>query len=121
VRLTPFPCWKNLSPQSYRQRIADLIEAITEEAQVARACSGSQPLGPEAIRQQTPGTRPEKLKKSPAPRFHAFRKTARQSLYEAFALFVAAFREASERFRKGETGVKFPVGSFPPGCPFVMA
>ena len=121
VRLTPLPCWKHLSPENYRQRIADLIEAITEEAQVARARSGSQPFGPEAIRQQTPGTRPEKLKKSPAPRFHAFRKKARQSLYEAFALFVAAFREASERLRKGEMNVRFPIGSFPPGQPFVMA
>jgi hypothetical protein len=121
VRLTPLPCWKHLSPEGYRNRIAGLIEAITEEAQAERARTGSPPLGSEAIRQQIPGTRPEKLKKSPAPRFHAFRKKARQSLYETFALFVAAFREASERLRKGETGVRFPIGSFPPGQPFIMA
>jgi hypothetical protein len=121
VRLTPLPCWKHLSPEAYRKRIADLIEAITEEAQIARSRSGAQPLGPEAICQQTPGTRPEKLKKSAAPRFHAFRKTARRMLYEAFATFVAAFREASEKLRKGETNVRFPVGSFPPSRPFVTA
>jgi hypothetical protein len=121
VRLTSLPCWRHLCPERYRKRIADLIESITEEAQVARARSGSQPLGPEAICQQTPGIRPERLKKSPAPRLHAFGKTARQSLYEAFALFVAAFREASEKLRQGELNVRFPIGSFPPGRPFVMA
>jgi apolipoprotein N-acyltransferase len=26
VRLTPPPCWKDLSPEAYRKRIADLIE-----------------------------------------------------------------------------------------------
>lgn len=121
VQLTPLPCWKHLSPEAYRKTIAALVEAITEEARVARASSGSQPLGPEAIRRQVPGMRPEKLKRSPAPRFHAFRKTARRTLYEAFATFVAAFREASERLRRGETNVSFPVGSFPPGLPFVTA
>ena len=90
-------------------------------APIRRAATGAQPRGPEAIREQKPGTRPEKLKKSPAPLFHAFLKTARRSLYEGFALFVAAFREASEKLRKGDEGARFPAGSFPPGRPFVTA
>ncbi len=121
VRLTPLPCWKHLSPEAYRKRIEYLVEAVTEEARIARLGSGVQPLGPEAICKQTPGTRPEKLKKSAAPRFHAFHKAARRTLYEAFAAFVAAFRDASERLRSGEDNVRFPAGSFPPGRPFVTA
>ncbi len=121
VRLTPLPCWKHLSPEAYRKKITDLIETITEEAQLVRSRSGAQPLGPDAICRQTPGTRPEKIKRSAAPRFHAFGKSARRMLYEAFALFVAAFREASEKLRRGEDSVRFPAGSFPPGRPFVMA
>jgi hypothetical protein len=35
-------------------------------------------------------------------------------------MFVAAFREAAEKLKTGElSAVSFPVGSFPPGLPFV--
>jgi len=33
--------------------------------------------------------------------------------------FVAAYREASEKFRAGNRTVTFPLGSFPPALPFV--
>jgi hypothetical protein len=36
-------------------------------------------------------------------------------------MFVAAFREASERLRSGDRMARFPLGSFPPGLPFVRA
>lgn len=32
---------------------------------------------------------------------------------------VAAFREASERLRRGDRYAPFPAGSFPPALPFV--
>jgi hypothetical protein len=38
---------------------------------------------------------------------------------EAYAWFVAAYREAAEKLRKGNLGARFPVGSFPPALPFV--
>jgi hypothetical protein len=49
-----------------------------------------------------PQTRPEKLKKSPAPLFHAASKDARQGLRAAYGLFLAAFREAAERLKAGD-------------------
>jgi hypothetical protein len=106
-------------PEDHRARIEDLVQSIVTEAEAKRARSRKEPLGPEAIRRQKAGTRPEKLKKSPAPYFHAFRKKVRGALYEGFALFVAEYREASEKLRAGERNVRFPLGCFPPGPPFV--
>ena len=59
------------------------------------------------------------LKTSPAPLFHAATRRIRERLREAYALFVAAFREAAERLRAGEVDVAFPSGSFPPALPWV--
>jgi hypothetical protein len=73
------------------------------------------------VRQQEPGTRPEKLKKSPATDFHAFRKRVRKALYESLSLFLAAYRVASEKLRVGDKTASFPMGCFPPGLPFVGA
>jgi hypothetical protein len=79
------------------------------------------PLGPAGVRAQNPETRPKKIKKSPAPFFHALRKKVRKVLWEAYGLFLAAFREAAEKLRAGDRSVVFPPGSFPPRLPFVEA
>ncbi|MFL6291502.1 MAG: hypothetical protein ACJ759_11465, partial [Thermoanaerobaculia bacterium] len=80
---------------------------------------GREPLGREAILSQHPQTRPERLKKSPAPLFHAASKDARQGLKAAYGLFLAAFREAAERLKAGDRLARFPNGCFPPALPFV--
>src|SRR3954464_11201076 len=54
---------------------------------------------------QNPLRRPKKTKKSPAPAFHAY------------ALFVAAYRDAAEKLRAGVRNVVFPDGCFPPALP----
>lgn len=117
--LVPLPCWKDLSPESYRARIASLIQQIEEDAAALREASGRQPLGADAIQRQDPRTEPNRTKKSPAPRFHAIRKRVRKELYQAYSLFVQAYREAAERLSSGDRAVSFPAGSFPPPLPFV--
>jgi hypothetical protein len=92
---------------------------IEAEAQARRESQGKEPLGREAILAQEPHSKPVRSKKSPAPRFHAFRKSVRRELYEAYAWFVGAFREASEKLRSGDRTARFPPGSFPPALPFV--
>jgi hypothetical protein len=119
LTLTPLPCWKDLSPERYRQRIENLVGEIIGEAEQARAQTGASPLGAEEVCRQNPETRPTKMKKSAAPLFHAFRKKVRQELYEAYATFVAAFREAADLLRAGTKTYRFPIGCFPPGLPFV--
>jgi hypothetical protein len=121
VWLSPLPCWSHLAPAVYRGRIREMVQEIDEAAAAARAESLIPPLGPEGVRAQNPETRPRKIKKSPAPAFHALRKAVRKALWEAYGHFVAAFREAAERWREGDRNVAFPVGSFPPALPFVEA
>src|SRR5687767_6732984 len=96
VTLSQLPCWRHLSPEVYRDLVAGLVREIESDAAAERKLTGREPLGPEAILSQHPQTRPEKLKKSPAPLFHAASKEARQGLRAAYSLFLAAFREGAE-------------------------
>ena len=117
--LSPLPCWEHLPPEQYRDRVAGLIEQIEAEGRAERESKGVEPLGVEAILRQNPTTRPNKTKKSPAPRVHAASKAARKVFREAYSAFVAAFREAAERLKAGDRSARFPAGSFPPAMPFV--
>jgi REP element-mobilizing transposase RayT len=121
VVLSQLPCWKHLTPEEYRSRIAELVREIEETAATARQESLIKPLGIDGIRAQDPETRPKKLKKSPAPFVHAATKAARKAMWEAYSTFVAAFREAAEKLKAGDRNVVFPIGSFPPRLPFVAA
>ena len=121
VELSQLPCWRHLSPGSYRELVAGLVREIDAEAAAERKRTGREPLGAEAILRQHPHTCPNKTKKSQAPRFHAASKAAREGLRQAYGLFLAAFREAAERLKAGDFMAKFPNGCFPPGLPFVAA
>jgi len=117
--LSPLPCWKHLPPEEYRERVRTLVGDLEQEAAVAREAAGIPTLGPEAILSQDPHHRPERIAKSPAPFVHAASKAARLALYQSYAWFVAAFREAAEKLRRGDRTACFPAGSFPPALPFV--
>ena len=119
LTLDPLPCWSGLPDNLYRARIASLLDQIEEKALAEQKRQGRAPLGHAGILSQDPHGKPVRSKKSPAPRFHAFRKTVRQELYEAYSWFVAAFRTASEKLRSGDLTANFPPGSFPPALPFV--
>jgi hypothetical protein len=97
------------------------MEQIESEAAAELAHAGREPLGVDAVLRLDPETCPARSKKSPAPMFHAATKAVRKAFWEGYALFVAAFREASERLRSGDRTARFPLGSFPPGLPFVTA
>jgi len=116
--LSPLPCWKHLPLEAQRRLAAGLVAEIESDAAAERQRTGSQVLGATAFRGQDPHKRPARSKKSPAPLFHALTKTARQELYTGYAWFVAAFREAAEKLRRGIRDVSFPIGSFPPPLPF---
>lgn len=113
--------WADLTPDQYRERIAELAEDIEAEARADREARGIEPLGVEAILRQDPHNRPNRTKKSPAPAYHAASKEARKNFWESYSAFVASFREAAEKLKAGEWPVRFPLGSFPPGLAFVAA
>jgi hypothetical protein len=119
LELDPLPCWKHLPEPERRRRTAALVEEIELEASVRRKKTGARPLGPAAILAQDPQRQPKKTKKSPAPAFHASSKAVRRELWNAYALFVAAYRDAAEKLKAGIRDVIFPSGSFPPALPFV--
>jgi hypothetical protein len=119
VQLSPLPCWRHLAPEAYRARLIELVRNIETTATAERDKKGIEPLGTEQILQQEPEARPETLDKSPAPFIHAATKKARKTLREAYAWFVAAYRKAADRLKKGDREAAFPPGSFPPHLPFV--
>ena len=119
VTFSPLPCWEHLSPEAYRERVGAMATEIEEEAAAARKRTGAHPLGAAKILAQHPWTRPERVKKSPAPLLHAASKAVRQIFYEGFVLFVAAYRTAAEKLKRGDPNPGFPFGSFPPALPFV--
>jgi hypothetical protein len=121
VVLSQLPCWRDLAPEAYRSRVAELVREIEESAAAARRETGREPLGEEGVRAQDPETRPRKIKKSPAPFVHAATKSARKAMWEAYGWFVAAFRAAADKLKAGDRSAAFPAGSFPPGLPFVGA
>jgi hypothetical protein len=45
----------------------------------------------------------------------------RRQFWEAYAWFVAAYRDAAEKLRAGDLDPPFPPGCFPPAMPFVGA
>ena len=119
VELSPLPCWSKLTPEQYRERVAELSEEIEAEARAERERRNLEPLGVRAILRQHPHTRPNHTKRSPMPLFHAVTKEVREIFWLMYSSFVAAFRDAAEDLRTGNLSAKFPVGSFPPGLPFV--
>jgi hypothetical protein len=118
LELDPLPCWKHLTEEQRRVRVAALVEGIESEATARRKRTGVKPPGPAAILAQDPLRRPDKTKKSPAPAFHAASQAVRRDLWNAYALFVAVYRAAAEKLRAGVRDVVFPAGSFPPALPF---
>jgi REP element-mobilizing transposase RayT len=121
IELSQLPCWRHLSPEKYRELVAGLVHEIDADAAAERKRTGRQPLGAATILRQHPHTCPNKTKKSPAPRFHAATKAAREALRRAYGLFLASFREAAERLKAGDRMARFPNGCYPPGLPFVHA
>jgi len=119
VKLAPLPCWAHLSAEEYRRRIAEVVEEVENQSALHRQQLGLSPQGTVAVRNQEPHTTPERLKKSPAPLFHAASRKIRGELYAGYRHFLAAFRDAAARLRAGETAVAFPAGSFPPAAPWV--
>jgi hypothetical protein len=95
------------------------VRGIEEEATAERQKTGVTPPGPVAVCAKHPHDRPNKVKKSPAPLFHAATRRVRDELYQAYAAFVAAFRDAAEKLRAGDLTAAFPPGSFPPAMPWV--
>ena len=119
VELKQLPCWRDLPWSRYVRRIRKMIRRIEREAERERELQGATVVGAPLLRQQDPHTRPQKVKKSPAPQVHAATKRERIAWRQAFSFFVVAYRFAAVLLKEGVLEASFPEGSFPLGLPYV--
>ncbi len=118
LELSPLPAWEARSQQQRCEAVRDLVSEIEAESREAKAATSSKPLGERAILSQDPHDRPRSSKRSPAPIAHAATVEVWLVMKIAYREFVSAYREAAERWRKGQEAI-FPAGCFPPRGPFL--
>ncbi len=126
LRLSPLPCWSGLDPATRVDRVRQLLESIEEQARAERRRTGLQPVGVAHVASQEPHERVPRPRRGPAPFIHAATRSSRAAARALYREFVATYRAASVRFRRGESSgelslLGFPAGSFLPPGPFVPA
>jgi hypothetical protein len=119
VRLTPLPFLQERSLDEQRAFYVDAVHEVERKTAQLHKDNGTKPMGARAIRRQNPHDKPKAFKPSPAPLFHAANREDFWAMLNARKAKVAAYRNASERLKRGETDVEFPEGCFPPRLPFV--
>ena len=119
IHLEPLPCWEHLDEEVWRQNVREIVKDIERETRETHRREGTAPAGAIAVTQTQPHYQSVRKKRSPAPLFHAASKAIRLAMRDAFSSFLASYREAAERVRKGELGVTFPPDCFPPRLPYV--
>ncbi len=120
VHFAQLPAFRDLTPEEYQDRVAELILEIEEDGERKRC--GDSVAGVEKILSQNPFEPPtRKTKRSPRPLFHVASREAREDLRNGFAEFLAQYRVASEAWLGGNLKAAgwFPEGCFPPAPPFI--
>lgn len=104
LEIQPLPCWAELPDESQRERVSELVASIERDGRIA----GNGVLGSEGVLRQEPHQKPMNIKRTPRPLCHSSTQEAWKRYRELYAGFVAAFREASKRWRMGNLGTPFP-------------
>lgn len=114
LTLTTLPAWEALPLEERERRVRAMVGTI----EAAGQRDHPHPLGVTRIVRQHPHARPRPEQPRRRPWCHTVSEALRRGYREAFFAFVAAYRDASLRFRAGDTACAFPAGSFkPPGFP----
>lgn len=119
VNLTPLPFLQGCSKEEQRQFVVDAVRQVERETAEMHEVNGTQPLGARAVQRLSPYSKPKEFKRSPAPKIYAVNREVYWTMVEARREKVAAYRDAADRLKQGETDVRFPDGCFPPRLPFV--
>jgi len=116
VKLSRWLFLDGASSTSARQKVRQLLDWAHE-----RSCSkrqGKPALGVKGVLCQDPRSRPlNELRRTPRPLCHARSPARRRDYARSYALFLADYAEASQRFRSGELNVSFPDHSYRPPLP----
>ncbi|MDX1500913.1 MAG: transposase [Thermoanaerobaculia bacterium] len=121
LTLSPLPVWSRLERTEIRERVAEIVGEIEAATRRRIRKTGRNPLGIRRILRQHPHDKPERVNRSPAPRFHADRWAVRKGLELAYYAFRVAYRQAAEDLREGKLPVEFPAGCHLPRLPFARA
>ena len=113
LKLVPLPCWAHLSFEERQRKLDSLLEDIAQEW----APRHEEVKGAQAVREEDPHKKPLRTKKSPRPLCHVSTKEGFRLFREGLRAWVAAFDQASARFRQGHWHVEFPPWAFRPPVP----
>ena len=119
VHLSPLPFLEKRSSEEQRQFWVNAVRQIERQTSELHRKNGTEPLGARAVQRQKPHGKPKAFKPSPAPMFHAATPEEYWTMLYARKAKVAAYRDAAERLKRGETDIRFPLGCFPPPLPYV--
>src|SRR5687768_11980980 len=92
------------------------VEEIEADAAAERKRTGREPFGAAAILRQHPHAWPDKSKKSPAPRFHAASKAAREALRKALAFSLRSSGKLRRRSKVEPARRGSPTAAFHRAC-----
>jgi len=118
LKLSPLPAMQGMDREAYAADVRAWIakQILEDEQEHGDACGprrAKDVLGVEAVIKAAFHQRPKHPKRSPRP--HCFGSPEnRRAHYEQTNLTVAAYDEASEKYRAGDPTAKFPVGTYPP-------
>jgi len=121
VEVSPLPGWEQLPSHERQSRYRRMVREKEAEIRANREIEGRPVIGKAALMRIDPRSSPGTEKKAtPMPKCHASSKESRDSfIKEVLKPFWDKYREASGRFRSGDYGVEFPLGSIPPPIPTV--
>jgi len=118
VHLSPLPFLAESTPAEQREYVVAAVRQIEQETRERHKENGTKLLGARNIERRNSHDSPNDFHPSPAPWFHCMNREQYRAMRAARAITVAAYREAAERLRRGDTDVEFPEGTFPPAAPF---
>ncbi|HEY1905125.1 MAG TPA: transposase [Myxococcaceae bacterium] len=110
LELTVLPQWAHLPVKRRARHVLELVRAAEKEAKATHEWVP----GRDRVLAQHPHHRPAQPDRSPRPYCHATRATDRRAFLEQYRMYVAMFRAASSRWRRGELAIEFPVGAVRP-------
>jgi putative transposase len=108
LHITPLPQYEHLSPKERRVVLSRLINQRVARIKKERMARGLGFLGRSNILRQRYTDAPRTVKRLPKPICYTKSWEAKKRFMTWFFPWLAAYREASRRFRSGEFHVKFP-------------
>lgn len=119
VPIEPIPALQDLPDEEQQKFYRKMVADIERETRQNNRDKGHIPPGPAWVCRQHPHTILKGGKNTPAPLCLTRSRRIRMAFFEAYKLFLHAFRQAAQRLKAGELDVDFPPNCFPPGLPFV--